>query len=215
VCVDGVAYAPHRQIDVKQLGVDFYAFSWYKVFGPHIALLYASWRALPVMQSLGHFFHAANTLEGKLGLAGGSYELVQSIPHVVNYLGPERRQVVEEQESALVSKLLDYLERVAIVYGNGRAELRNPGTERLSTISFSVPGWSPKALVETLEADATLGLKWGDFYCPRLIRDLLGCGPEGVVRISLLHYNTMEEVDLFIAALDKLVQQKMPGGSRG
>lgn len=31
------AYAPHRQIDVKDLGVDLYAFSWYKVYGPHIA----------------------------------------------------------------------------------------------------------------------------------------------------------------------------------
>lgn len=32
LCVDAVAYAPHRKIDVKALGVDFYAFSWYKVF---------------------------------------------------------------------------------------------------------------------------------------------------------------------------------------
>ena len=31
VCVDGVALAPHRGVDVKDLGVDFYAFSWYKV----------------------------------------------------------------------------------------------------------------------------------------------------------------------------------------
>jgi selenocysteine lyase/cysteine desulfurase len=31
MCVDGVAYAPHRQIDARELGVDFYAFSWYKV----------------------------------------------------------------------------------------------------------------------------------------------------------------------------------------
>lgn len=35
LCVDGVAYAPHREVDVKELGVDFYAFSWYKVcFAP-------------------------------------------------------------------------------------------------------------------------------------------------------------------------------------
>ncbi len=34
LCVDAVAYAPHRQIDVKTLGVDFYAFSWYKVSPP-------------------------------------------------------------------------------------------------------------------------------------------------------------------------------------
>lgn len=31
LCVDGVAYAPHREVDVKALGIDFYAFSWYKV----------------------------------------------------------------------------------------------------------------------------------------------------------------------------------------
>jgi selenocysteine lyase/cysteine desulfurase len=31
LCVDAVAYAPHRQVDVSALGVDFYSFSWYKV----------------------------------------------------------------------------------------------------------------------------------------------------------------------------------------
>ena len=31
LCVDAVAYAPHREVDVKELEVDFYAFSWYKV----------------------------------------------------------------------------------------------------------------------------------------------------------------------------------------
>ena len=31
LCVDGVAYAPHREVDVKALDVDFYSFSWYKV----------------------------------------------------------------------------------------------------------------------------------------------------------------------------------------
>lgn len=36
LCVDGVALAPHRQVDVKALGVDFYAFSWYKV--QHLSL---------------------------------------------------------------------------------------------------------------------------------------------------------------------------------
>ncbi|KAM3564819.1 hypothetical protein MY1884_000582 [Beauveria asiatica] len=36
VCVDGVAFAPHRPVDVRALGVDFYVFSWYKVYGPHV-----------------------------------------------------------------------------------------------------------------------------------------------------------------------------------
>ncbi len=40
VCVDGVAYAPHRRVDVGAWDVDFYALSLYKTYGPHIALLY-------------------------------------------------------------------------------------------------------------------------------------------------------------------------------
>ncbi|KAJ4290149.1 hypothetical protein N0V88_006658 [Collariella sp. IMI 366227] len=85
-CVDAVAYAPHRPIDVRALGVDLYAFSWYKVYGPHISLLYASSRANAAMRSLGHFFNQHATLEEKLGLAGSAYELVHGIPAVVEYL---------------------------------------------------------------------------------------------------------------------------------
>jgi selenocysteine lyase/cysteine desulfurase len=40
LCVDAVAYAPHRQIDVKALGVDFYSFSWYKVSSLPLILEY-------------------------------------------------------------------------------------------------------------------------------------------------------------------------------
>ena len=40
VCVDAVAYAPHRAIDVKAWDVDFYLFSFYKIFGPHMGYLY-------------------------------------------------------------------------------------------------------------------------------------------------------------------------------
>ena len=40
VCVDGVAFAPHRRVDVRALDADFYLVSLYKVYGPHLALLY-------------------------------------------------------------------------------------------------------------------------------------------------------------------------------
>jgi selenocysteine lyase/cysteine desulfurase len=36
LCVDAVAYAPHRRVDVTELGVDLYGFSWYKV-NPHLS----------------------------------------------------------------------------------------------------------------------------------------------------------------------------------
>jgi selenocysteine lyase/cysteine desulfurase len=86
-CVDGVAYAPHRQIDVKELEVDFYSFSWYKVYGPHFSMLYASKAAQENMNSLGMFFNPSNTLEYKMGLAGSNYELTQSLPKILEYLG--------------------------------------------------------------------------------------------------------------------------------
>lgn len=76
LCVDGVVYTPHRPIDVKALGIDFYCFSWYKVYGPYISMLYASTEAQKQMKSLGHVFNPSVTLKDKLGLAGGLYELV-------------------------------------------------------------------------------------------------------------------------------------------
>lgn len=86
LCVDAVAYAPHREVDVRALDADFYAFSWYKLYGPHIAMLYASPRARAVMTSLGHFFKSSSTVEEMLGLAGTSYELLAGVPPVVRYL---------------------------------------------------------------------------------------------------------------------------------
>lgn len=72
LCVDGVAYAPHRPVDVKALGVDFYVLSWYKVYGPHVAMLYGSRRAQEQMRTLGHFFNPRATLENKISL--GTYK---------------------------------------------------------------------------------------------------------------------------------------------
>lgn len=74
---------------MADLGVDIYAFSWYKVYGPHIAMLYASVKAQALMRSLGHYFNPSETVEDKLGLAGGSYDSVQSVKAVQEYLEQE------------------------------------------------------------------------------------------------------------------------------
>lgn len=101
LCVDAVAYAPHRAIDVADLGVDFYSFSWYKLYGPHIASMYASKAAQKCMSTLGHFFKPTETLENLLGLAAANYELAASIPEVCKYL----EQVPWEETSKYEEKL--------------------------------------------------------------------------------------------------------------
>ncbi|KXJ95499.1 aminotransferase class-V [Microdochium bolleyi] len=215
LCVDAVAYAPHRQVDVKALGVDFYAFSWYKVYGPHIAMLYASAGsgALAGVRSLGHFFNPHDTLSQKLGLAGASYELVQAVPRVVEYLaGGQEVNVgmwdgVVSQEHQLQKKFLDYFASrpdVFTVYGEPSD---NPKL-RVPTISFGVKGWDAKDFVETAEKGTEFGFRWGHFYSKRLVDDVLRLGPNGVVRVSMVHYNTVEEVEGLIEVLNKTIQSK-------
>ena len=58
---DGVSYAPHGFPDVKELGVDFYTFSLYKTYGPHLALLYGKEEILKKLPNQNHEF-----LEGEV-----------------------------------------------------------------------------------------------------------------------------------------------------
>ncbi|KAG7292106.1 hypothetical protein NEMBOFW57_002139 [Staphylotrichum longicolle] len=206
VCVDAVAYAPHRPVDVKDLGVDLYAFSWYKVYGPHLAMLYASPAALAQLASLGHFFNPRTTLEQKVGLAAASYELVHALPAVAAYL-EGRWEGIAAQERALQAALLDWLNarEGVTVYG----ERSSDGAVRVPTVSFRVEGWGARELVEAVEAEgAPFGFRWGGFYSVRLVDELLGLGEDGVVRVSMVHYNTVDEVKGLIAALEKVLDGK-------
>ncbi|KAI0016456.1 aminotransferase class-V [Xylariomycetidae sp. FL0641] len=243
LAVDGVAYAPHRPLDVQALGVDFCkwhislapppppqnqrkltpdlfrnpppdAFSWYKVYGPHLAQLYARRAtALPRLRSLGHFFFppaGTGTAEQKLGLAGAAYEAVAAVPAAVAYLSG-RWAGVEAHEARLQAALLAYLLARAgdvTVYGSPDAST----AVRVPTVSFRVAGRGAEDVVRAVErcggGAAEFGIRWGAFYSQRLVREVLGLGPDGVVRVSMVHYNTLEEVEAFIAVLDKVLSEK-------
>lgn len=205
LCVDGVAFAPHRPVDVRALGVDFYAFSWYKLYGPHVAQLYASRRAQDTaMTSLGHFFKSDYTLEDKLGLGGASYELMQSIPDVTSYLERTGWDSMVAHEVALQRVLLDYLKSKPSVYtvcGESEADRE----KRVAVISFKVMGRDSRELVETIEAKTPFGFRWGAFYSNRLVNEILQLDQSGVVRVSMVHYNTIVEIRTFVEALDQEV----------
>ncbi|KAG8529897.1 uncharacterized protein KY384_005378 [Bacidia gigantensis] len=216
VCVDGVALAPHRSVNVKALGVDFYAFSWYKVYGPHIALLYASSEAKARLSTLGHYFHEGDDLSTKLGLASASYELVSALPKVLAYLGEsqEARQRkwegIAEHEEQMQRILLDDLNQRSnvTVYGHGVADKE----KRVPVISFSVEGWNSKDLVEKMEGRSRVGFRWGHFYSKRLVEEVLGLEKiGGVLRVSLVHYNTEEEVKEFLRDLTAILGDTTKG----
>lgn len=208
LCVDGVALAPHRALDMKALGVDIYAFSWYKVYGPHLAQMYVKRQVQDeCTRSLGHFFKTGFTLEDKLGLAGVSYELVQSIPFVTAYLRRQGWQNMAAHEEVLQDVLLTYLRSKPDVYqilGVPEKDL----DKRVPVISFQVKGRGSREVVEQVERKTDVGFRWGHFYSKRLCDDVLGLDDEGVVRVSMCHYNTVDEVESIIKALDEVCCSK-------
>ncbi|KAM0391885.1 hypothetical protein ACHAQC_006685 [Fusarium culmorum] len=206
LAVDGVAYAPHRAIDVKELGADFYAFSWYKVYGPHISLLYGSKAAQAQISSLGHFFNPDGSLMDKLELAAASYELTQAIIPLTAYFGENPKQTwdaIAEHEQKLQTRLIEYLvsKPQITVYG----EISTDKKVRVPTVSFTVEGMSSQSVVEAVEAVSHAGIRWGHFFSKRLVGSILGLSDDGVVRVSLVHYNTVDEVDQIIVALEMVL----------
>lgn len=207
-CVDAVAYAPHAPIDVKAFGVDFYSFSWYKVYGPHTSMLYVSKKAQDQLNSLGHYFKSHSTMEEMLGLAAGNYECVQAVPEIIKYLDSVGWEGISAQEEKIQETLLKYLRSkpdMIKIYGEPSSDRKL----RIPVISFRVKGQSSIGIIDAIEARSDFGCRSGHFYSKRLCETVLGIpdGDDGVVRCSLLHYNTVEEVEGLVKVLDEVIKE--------
>ena len=203
VCVDGVAFAPHRPIDVRAWGVDYYVCSVYKIYGPHLACLYG--KHFAELAGINHFF--IEDAPYKLQPGHAPYELVASLDAVVEYLESLDFAAVAAHERALAARLLAFLDGVRGVRVLGE---RTPSATRVPTISFSVDGMQAADVVRAVDAER-IGIKHGDFYARRLV-DRLGLGPQGgVVRASMVHYNTLDEMQRLCAALEPILTAARAG----
>lgn len=220
ICVDGVAYAPHALPGVRDLDVDFYAFSFYKVYGPHYSVLYGKKSHLLNMPGINHFFIGEDDVPYKLQPGSVNYELAYGIQGIGDYFtrfaevhAGDRKidglreaavfanQCIAPYEEALSARLLDFLNSKPNVRIIGRKEADR--SVRMPTISFMVD--NTKSSSVTLEVDKhKIGIRYGDFYARRLIEDLGLMPQDGVVRVSMVHYNTIDEVDRLIQVLDSL-----------
>ncbi|KAI0858270.1 putative aminotransferase [Xylaria cubensis] len=210
LCVDGVAWAVHRAVDVKALDVDFYAFSWYKVFGPHIAQLYARrstqqrW-----LTSLNHFHLDSARLDIKLGLGRNCYELEDCLVPIVRYLRRVGWDSIARHEAAIVAPLLDYLcgrPDLYTVYGERMAD----PNKRVSCVSFIVNGVPSSVIASEIHNTSNCRIISGTCWSIRTVNDVLKLGESGgVLRCSMVHYNTLNEVRTFISVLDRAVQTKL------
>lgn len=220
LCVDAVAYAPHRLPDVLDLDVDFYVFSFYKVYGPHYAALYGRREILEKLPNINHFFIQENDIPYKLQPGSANYELSYSYVGYRDYLealveehfpettDPHTRKAYQkvyalftDQETKLTARLLDFLNSKSNVKIIGKTSADE--NERVSTISFVLNGVMSSSITEKVDAHK-IGIRYGDFYARRLIDTLDYSKSDGVIRVSMVHYNTLEEVDRLIEIFDRL-----------
>jgi cysteine desulfurase family protein (TIGR01976 family) len=208
VCVDGVAYAPHRHVDVKKLDVDYYFLSLYKVYGPHLGLFYGKREHLIEARNQNHFFFDEEKIPAKLMPGNVSHELAVSLPGILEYLG-ERGDDLDDafarfaaHEELIGARLLEFLGSRSGVKIIGR---RDPDrARRVPTITFTVDGRNAGEIPGLCTEDM-VAINAGHFYAPRAI-DALGLADRGgVVRTSMVHYNSIEDVDRLIGALDRVL----------
>ena len=217
VFVDAVAYAPHHISDMKALDVDGYAFSLYKVFGPHQSIMYLNRTIHSELASQAHYF--LNGESGKdFNPAGPQHAQVAACAGVLDYFDllhkhhfnhidvdrPHRqvaiRNLILQHENALAAPILDYLDTHPAVRLIGKTHVTDG--DRVPTIAFKPLKLSSQSLTSLLQ-NADIGTENGSFYAHRLISDL-GIDPDdGVVRLSLVHYNTLDDVEKILSELDR------------
>lgn len=130
VFVDAVAYAPHHISDLKALGVDGYAFSLYKVYGPHQGLMYINGDIHGDLTSQAHYFNSGNPTKD-FNPAGPQHAQVAACAGVMDYFDllhqhhfgdngnkgqarlEEIYQLILQHENELVAPILDFLQQHA------------------------------------------------------------------------------------------------------
>lgn len=219
IIVDGVAWAPHAHLDFIDLDIDAYMYSLYKTYGPHLGLLYVRKSWLESLSHQGHFFNEAKGIPYKLTPAGPHHNDIACASGVVDYYQSIAKDVnivtgaiksdcaamfeqVETQETALMGILLDYLvnKEGLTVYGGSE----NNRATRAPTVGFSSKKQSSTDIAQALR-NRNIGCSSGHFYAYRLCEAIGLDTNDGVVRISLLHYNTIEEAQTIVTTLDEVL----------
>lgn len=218
VFLDAVHFAPHGLIDVQALGCDFLACSTYKFFGPHLGVLWGRRSLLETIEAY-KVRPAASTLPDKWMTGTQSHEAIAGALAAVEYLADlgrtltgndalDRRAALREAyreigvyERELVSRLLAGLDQLSAVKVWGITDLERL-QERVATVSFTHERFSPAEMAEQL-ARAGFFTWHGNYYALELT-EALGLEPEGMLRVGMVHYNTLTEVERLLEALHGL-----------
>jgi cysteine desulfurase family protein (TIGR01976 family) len=219
VVADGVSYAPHCVVDVQNLGADFILFSTYKTFGTHQGVLWGHAEALARLPGQSHYFkedaphyrmNPCGPQHAQIAALNGVFDYYDTVynHHFVEQKEDLHQRAKEvfglfsEHESTLANKLLNYLRDNPNVRLIGKDRAANG--DRAAIISFTTSNKSVAEVAAHL-ARRYVGVGCDSFYAVRCVEALGIPAEPGVIRVSMVHYNTEQEVDRLIEGLDEVI----------
>ena len=217
--IDAVHYAPHGAIDVHSLDCDFLVCSTYKFFGPHMGVLYGKREHL---QRLQPYKVRANTnaVPNRWEWGTLNHECIAGITACVDYLADLGRQVqpsgTTRREALLAAFDAIHRHEHSLMQVLIRGLLTIPGRklygitdprrfdQRCPTMAVRIQGFTPLQLATKLSERGFF--TWdGNYYALNLTERLDVEKDGGFLRIGLAHYNTMEEIERLLTALEEIV----------
>lgn len=205
-CVDGAQAAPHYKIDVQELGCDFYAFSSHKMYGPTgVGVLYGRSELLDKMppyqgggEMIGHVSFAGTTwadLPYKFEAGTPDYTAIPALSEAIVFINELGISNIEAHEEALYRAAAEDLKEAV-----PEARIFGTAPHKCPVLSFllgSAHHYDTGMLLDHLGIAVRTG-----HHCAQPLMAALGV--EGTVRASFGVYNTLAEVDTFLAAIRRI-----------
>ena len=215
VYIDAVHYAPHGLIDVRELDCDFLVCSPYKFFGPHMGALYGKrqhlqrfqpYKVRPCTDQIPERWETGTQIHELIAGIGAAVEYIAGIGRHADQSIATRREALAAayratvaHERRLISRLIEGLQAIpgARIYG-----ITDPNRfgERCSTLSLRLGTYNPTMIAAFLGERGIF--TWdGNYYALNLSERLGVESQGGMLRIGMVHYNTMEEVERLLTVL--------------
>jgi cysteine desulfurase family protein (TIGR01976 family) len=217
--IDAVHYTPHGLIDVAAIDCDFLVCSSYKFFGPHMGVLFGKREHLQRLRPY-KVRPLTDAVPFRWEWGTLNHECIAGITACVEYIADIGRRVrpdvadrraaivaayetIHEHESRLLARAVEGLNKIpgTKIYG-----ITDPArfNERCATLAVRIDGHTPLELANKLGERGFF--TWdGNYYALNLTEHLDVEKSGGFLRIGLVHYNTLEEVDRMLSALREIV----------
>ena len=207
VLVDGAQSVVHMDIDVQELGCDFFAFSAHKMYGPTgVGVLYGKkelLEAMPVFQGGGEMikevtFEKTTYNDLPYKYEAGTPNIADTIAFrtAIEFILQTSKDKIRKHEDALLSYATTQLKKIPGIRIIGTAR------EKSGVISFVMEPFHPQDIGILLDNQG-IAVRTGH-HCTQPLMQRYGIS--GTVRASFAMYNTMEEVDELVAGLQKAVK---------